>query len=93
MRGRVNQNVLRLDVSMTDTLRVNICNRSEQLVRVDFDKQVRDHLLHLQILFHYPVGCIRDVVHDHIQINFVFLISTCVERLAHFDTVWVMQLS
>ena len=62
----VDEDVLGFDVSVADALCVDVRNGAEQLVGVNLDEQVWDHLLHLQVLFHDTVGGIWDVVHHHI---------------------------
>ena len=76
---------------MADSLCVDVGNRSKQLVGVQLDKEVRDHLFHLEILLHDTVGGIRNEVHHHIQVYFFRLVSIGVERLSHFDTVGMVQ--
>ena len=91
MRRSVNENILRLDVSVTDALCMDVSDTTEQLVRVNLDKDVWDHLLHLQVLLHDSVDCIRNIVHDHIQIHLVWLVTICIERLPHFYVVRVVK--
>lgn len=79
MRAGIYENILGLDVSMADALGMDVGDRAQQLVRVDLHKQVRDHLLHLQILFHHTVRRVGDVVHHHIQVYLVFLVTASVE--------------
>ena len=76
---------------MTDSLSVNVGDRSEKLVGVDLDNKVWHHLFHLQVLLHYAVSRVRDVVHDYIEVNLVWFVTICVERLSHLNTVWVMK--
>ena len=76
---------------MADALGVYVGDRAEQLVGVELDQEVRHHLLHLEVLLHHTVGCVWDVVHNNVQIDFVRLVSISVERLPHFDTVRVVQ--
>jgi len=64
---------------MTDALGMNVGYGSEQLVRVKFHQQVWHHLLHLQVLLHYSVCCIRDEVHHHIQVDFFGLVTIGIE--------------
>lgn len=91
MRIRINEDILRLDVSVTNTLGVNIRNRAKQLVAVKFNEQVRHHLLHFEIVLHHAVRCVLNVVHHNVEINFIRLLTVGIERLAHFDTIRVMQ--
>ena len=76
---------------MADALGVYVGDRAEQLVSVELDQEVRHHLLHLEVLLHHTVGCVWDVVHNNVQIDFVRLVSISVERLPHFDTVRVVE--
>ena len=87
----ITENVLWLDISVTNALGVNICNGSHQLVGIQLDNQVWDLLLHFEILFHYSIGSVGNEVHDYIKIDFLGLISIGVEALSHFDAVWVME--
>lgn len=48
-------------------------------------------MLHLQILFHYSVGSVRDVVHNDVQINFIRFVTIRVEGLTHLDTIGMVQ--
>ena len=76
---------------MADALGVNVSDRAQKLVGVELDEQVWHHLLHFEILLHDAVRCVRDVVHHDIEIDFLRLVTVSVERLAHFDTVRVVQ--
>ena len=93
VRTSVDEDILRFDITMANSFSVNVCNRTQQLVRVNFNEQVGNHLLHFQILLHYAVSRIRDVIHNHVQIHLIFLVPARVEGLAHLDAVWVMQLT
>ena len=87
----VAQNVLWLDVSMADALCMDVGNRPHELIRVEFDYQIWNHLLHLEVLLHYSIGGIRNVVHHHIEVNLIGLFSISIEALPHFDTVGMMK--
>lgn len=70
---------------------MDISNRSEHLIGVEFDEKGWNHLLHLQVLLHHSVDSIRYEIHDDIEIDFIRLVPVCVERLPHFDTVRVVK--
>ena len=91
MRAGVDEDILRFYVTVADALGVDVRNRAQELVGVELDQEVRDHLLHLQVLLHHAVGRIRNVVHHHVQIHFVWLVTVRVERLPHLDAVGVVQ--
>jgi hypothetical protein len=91
MSLHITKNILRFNISMTNTFCMNVCNRSHQLVWIQLYDQVWHHLLHFKVLFHYSVGCIRNIIHYNIQIHFIWFISICVETLSHFNAIWVMK--
>ncbi len=87
----ITQYILRFNISMTNSFSMNVCNWSHQLIRVQFNNQIRNHLFHFQILFHHSICGIRNVVHYNIQINFIWFISISIEALSHFNTVRMVQ--
>lgn len=91
MSAGITKNILRFNVSMTNSFRVNIRNRPHQLVRIEFYNQIRNHLLHFQVLFHHTVCSVWDVVHNHIQIYLFWFVSICIETLPHLDTVGMVE--
>jgi hypothetical protein len=91
MRVGIAQNVLWLNISMADSLSVDIGNRSQKLIRVHLHNKVWHHLFNLKVLLHYSVGSIRNIVHDNIKINLVLVLTIRVETLSHLDTVWMLQ--
>ena len=91
MRVSVNQDILRFYVSMANTYCMNVSNRSYKLISVEFDQQRRNHLFHFHILFHDSVQCIRNEIHDHIQVNFIRFLSISIEKLTHLDAVCMMK--
>lgn len=76
---------------MTDAFSVDVGDTSHELVCIKFDDQVRNLLLHLVELLHHSVGGIRNKVHNHIQVNLIWLISISVETLPHLHAVWVVE--
>ena len=76
---------------MTYTFSVDISNRSHKLVRIQFYNQIWNHLFHFEILFHHSISSIGNIIHYYIQIDFIRLISVCIEALSHFNTIWMMQ--
>lgn len=91
MRVGVTKNVLRLNVTMANTFGMDVRNGPQKLVGIQLDNQRRHHLLHLQELLYNLVGRVGDVVHHNVQVQFVWLVAICVERLPHLDAVGVMQ--
>ena len=91
MRGWVYEQILWFDIPVTNTHLVDVSQRSEGLICIKFDEQVRHRLLHLVIVLQNPVYCLWHVVHYHIQIDLLGLVSICVERLPHFDAVRVVK--
>ena len=91
MRLRITQNILRLDISVANSFGVNVGNGPHELIRIELNNERWDHLFHFEVLLHYSVGRVRDVVHDHIQVNLVWLVSIRVEALSHLHTVGMVQ--
>ena len=42
-------------------------------------------------LLHYSISRVRDVVHHHVQVHLIGLVSVSIEALSHFHAVWVME--
>jgi hypothetical protein len=76
---------------MANTHCVNVGYRPDELVSIDFYEDGRDHLLHLHVLFHNTIEGVRNEVHDHVQVHFIWFFTICVEELPHLDTVRVMK--
>jgi hypothetical protein len=76
---------------VANTLGVNVGDRPHELPGIEFNNDVGDLLLHFVKLLHYSVRRIWDVVHYHVQVHLVWLVSVCVEALTHFNAVWMMQ--
>jgi len=51
---------------MTNAFSVNIPERPHELIGVQFDDQIGDFLFHFQVLFHYSVGRVGDIVHYNV---------------------------
>ena len=77
---------------MANSLSVNVSNRTQKLVRVELDNQSWDHLLNLEVLLHHAVGRVWDVVHHHVQVNFVLRVTLRVEGAAESHHVWMEKL-
>ena len=91
MRVHVTQDVLWLDVSVANSLSVDVGNGPHKLVGVQFNNKVWHLLLHFMELLHYSVSSIGDVVHHHVQVNLIRLVSVGVKALSHLHAVGVMQ--
>jgi len=87
----INQNVLRLYVPMADPQGMDIGDRANQLVSVQLDQDGRDCLLHLIVALHHLVDSLRDVIHHHVQINFIGLFSVSIEVLSDLYAVGVVE--
>ena len=87
----VNKNILWLDISMTDAHRVNICNWTQKLICIQLDKYIRYILLLLHIVFHYFIESFWNVLHNYIQIYFIWIVTICIEIMFHLNTVWMTK--
>ena len=66
MALRVYKQVLRLDVAVTVTERVDVRERAETLIGIQFDEENGHRLLHLVVVFEDAVYRLRDVIHDDV---------------------------
>lgn len=86
MIARIDENILRLNISMANIDAMNVRERSHHLVRVVLQKNVREIPLVLFIVVanHFEKG-FRHEVHHQVQIDFVRLLShhhhTCINQI------------
>lgn len=80
--GRVKQEVLWLNIPVTDSPRVNVGQGSEELVDVELDFEDRHGGLHLVEIAGGAVHCLRDIFEDEIEIDFILLCTTRGQQLA-----------
>lgn len=73
MSAGVDQEVLRLNISVTDSDAVDVSQRAEDLVRVELDEDIRNFMLALAVVFNDLIEISRNVIHNNIQIHFVIL--------------------
>lgn len=71
--ARVQQKVLWLNVTMADTLRVNVCESTEELVDVELDLEDWHDCLHLVEVSRSPVDGLWDVLLYKVEVYFVLL--------------------
>lgn len=69
----VQQKVLRFNVTVTDSLRVDVGKRSEQLVDVEFDLQHGHCGLQFVEIARCAVHRLWDIFEDEVEIHFIFL--------------------
>lgn len=48
-------------------------------------------MFHFQVLFHYSVSCVRDVVHYHVQIHLVWLVAISIKALPHLHAIRMVK--
>ena len=60
------QQVLWLNISVTNTERMNICQRSEHLIRIQFNQNIRNSLFSLSVISHNLVEGFRNEIHNNI---------------------------
>ncbi len=58
---------------MADSNTMDICKRSEHLVRVKLDEDVGERLLHFNVVFQDSVEIFRNEFHDDVKIHFISL--------------------
>lgn len=72
-RCRVQKQVLRFDVAVTNPKRMNISQTSKQLIHVQFNVTDWDSLLVFTIMTRNFVHGLRNILQHQIQINLIFL--------------------
>ncbi len=70
----VKQQVLRLDISMTNPNRVDVHKRTEKLIHVKLDLEHRHGLLQLCIVTTCTIDGLWDVFKDKVEVDFIFLL-------------------
>jgi hypothetical protein len=78
----MNKQVLRFNISMTNSERVNICESPKTLVCIKFDEDHWDFFFALIIVFQDSEYRFLHVIHHYIQIYLVFFITLSVERMS-----------
>ncbi len=73
MVSRVNEKVLRLYISMSDTKGVDVGEGTAHLVSIELNEEGRDVLLLFVVVLHHSIDCLRDIVHDHVKIKLILL--------------------
>jgi len=77
---------------MADTESMNISEGTEHLISVEFDEELRDALLHLDVVAHHPVNCFWDIIHNNIEVDLILLVASGIEGMLHLNDVGVEQL-
>ena len=90
MRIRIDQKVLRLDVSMTNAHLVNVGQCLKSLVCIQFDEENWNALLHLVIMLQDSKDSLRDIVHYYVEVDFIWLVALSVECM--FKSYNIMML-
>lgn len=60
---------------MADSESMDIGKCPESLVSIEFHQKCWNRLLHFVVVLEDSVDSLRDVIHDHIQVDFVLLKS------------------
>lgn len=89
---RIHQHVLRFNVSMADTESMDVGKCLEKLIRVEPHKHHGNRLLHLVVVTDNPLHSLGNVVHDDIQVDFVFTFAFGVEGMIQSYDVPVVEL-
>lgn len=84
---RVDQQVLRFDVSVTNSESMNIRKRSEGLVGVQFNQEHWDLLLLLIIMLQDSKDRLWHVIHHHVKIDFIWLVTLSVESMTEVNHI------
>lgn len=86
---RVQEQILRLDVTMADADRVNVRERAEKLIHVKLDLEDWHWLFELDIMSAGAIYGLGDKLEDEIEVYFVFLFTIRIKEGSEFDDVWM----
>lgn len=92
MIGRLNKQVLRLDITMAVAESVDIGEGAEGLVCIELDQDYRHLLLHLVVVLEDAIDSFWHIVHHNIQIDLILLVTLSVERMLQLNDIGVRQL-
>lgn len=86
----VDKKVLRLDVTMTDSKGMNVCEGSKSLICIKLDKNHWHLLLHLVIVLQDSEYSLWHVIHHDIQVNFIGFITLGIECMTKSNDIWMI---
>jgi len=86
------QQVLWLNISVTNTERMNISQRSEHLIRIQFNQNIRNSLFSFSVISHNLVEGFRNEIHNNIQKYFILLFALSIESVSQHCNVRMFQL-
>ena len=78
---------------MADTKRVNVCQSSESLVRIEFNKNHGNWLFHLVVVLQNAEHGLGNVLHDNVQIDLVIFVALSVKCMFQSDHIRVIKLT
>ncbi len=58
---------------MADPKSMYVSYGTHQLVSIELDQDVWNHLFHLEIVLHDLIDCLGGIVHHYIQVDFIWL--------------------
>lgn len=87
--GGVEEEVLRLDISVADALRVYVCERAEQLVDVELDLEDRHGGFHLVEVAGCAVNSLGDKLENEVEIDFILAFAIGIVESLELDNVGV----
>ena len=91
MALRIDKQVLGLDVPVAVAERVDVGEGAETLVGVQFDEEYGHGLLHFIVVLENAIDCLRDVVHDDVQVDLILFVSLGVKGMLECDHIRVLQ--
>mmetsp|Transcript_142131 Transcript_142131/g.354177 ORF Transcript_142131/g.354177 Transcript_142131/m.354177 type:complete len:255 (-) Transcript_142131:206-970(-) len=92
VRSAVDQQVLRLDVTVADADGVDVGASAAHLVGIKLHENVRHRLFHLVVMLHHPVDSVGAILHNHVQICLPRLFTRSVEGMFQLNDIRVPQL-
>ena len=76
---RIQKQVLRLNVTVTDAQGMDVRQTAEQLIHVQFDERNGYRLLLLVVVTSDPVHRLRNELQNQVQVHLVLLCVCCIE--------------
>lgn len=76
--SRIEKKILGLNISMTDALRMNVCEGAEKLVDVELHFEYRHDCLHLVEVPRRPIHGFWDKLKHEVEVDLIFLLRVSV---------------
>lgn len=76
---------------MGNTESVEVSESSQKLIGVQLHEDEWNSLFHFVVMFNDSMNCFRDVVHNHIQVNFIGFVTLSEKSMSKSYDVGVIK--